>query len=128
MRKGRPQKVKTDEAWIRKRAEYWKKVLRLQDWEIDIDIVRHYRLESDEMVFGEIWHQPKKKYAHIRICHPHDLAPGAKTDPEGTLVHELVHCHLATWNPGNDSGDTLKEQAIESIASGLIRLERRAVK
>jgi len=106
----------------------WQKALRLQDWIIEAKIVRG-RDMNVECVAQVNW-VLSKKMATISILDPIDYPPDcmAERDMENDLVHELLHLHLAPINDHFSKDDSIytmfEEQAIESIASGLIHMAR----
>jgi hypothetical protein len=68
------------------------------------------------------------KKAFIKILDPIDY-PGEcvfPQDQEKTLVHELLHLHLAAWTDDSENGRTPVhgEQAIDCIAEALVEMKR----
>jgi hypothetical protein len=111
---------------LEQKLQEWQKRLRLQDWNIDVKIKR-----ARDILDGcqaEVNWVLTKKMAIISIMDPFDY-PSDSMEPqdmEDSLVHELLHLHLAPIsNYGNDDNyQIFEEQAIESIASGLIAAYR----
>lgn len=104
---------------------YWRKVLRLQDWDVRIKLVR----DRDMVVAnrqGECDISLRNKEALIRLLDPIDYPDGDwAQDHEQTLVHELLHLHMAPFDPApNTLAQDMQEQAIESIAKALVSLKR----
>jgi hypothetical protein len=111
---------------LEQNLQEWQKRLRLQDWIIDAKIKRDRDLPGN--VEASVNWVLTKKMASISILDPMDYPPDAMVpqDMENSLVHELLHLHLAPIsNYGNDDNyQIFEEQAIESIASGLIAAYR----
>lgn len=100
----------------------WQKILRLQDWGIKITFERHWRMAPNRA--GECSMVVNKKIAVIFILDPIDYSNDyvCSLDPERTVVHELVHLHLAS--NVSTLPETTEEQAVESLASAFVRLKR----
>lgn len=105
--------------WLRT----WQKRLRLDDWKIDVKIVRIWELEHGTL--GHIdWSTPHKT-AVIKVLNPADyeLPPDKiPADMELTIVHELVHLHLSVL-PLSKSSRGAEEQVVTMIADALVNLE-----
>lgn len=73
---------------------------------------------------GEIEYIVHKKLAFISVLDPYDYSGSllCTQDIEKTLVHELIHLHLAQHENGLNL--TTEEQAVESLASGFVSLRR----
>ena len=101
----------------------WQKRLRLEDWKIDVKIVRVWELEQGTL--GHIdWSIPHKT-ATIKVLNPADYElPKDKipADIELSVVHELVHLHLSVL-PLNKSSRNAEEQVVSMIADALVSLE-----
>jgi hypothetical protein len=117
-----PKPVVTDEQvhdWL----HLWQRRLRLEDWKIDVKIVRIWELEQGTL--GHIdWSVPHKT-ATIKVLNPADYElPKDKipADIELSVVHELVHLHLSVL-PLNKSSRTAEEQVVSMIADALVNLE-----
>jgi hypothetical protein len=106
--------------WLR----LWQKRLRLEEWKIDVKIVRIWDLEQGTL--GHIdWSVPHKT-ATIKVLNPSDYElPKDKipADMELSIVHELVHLHLSVL-PLNKSTRTAEEQVVSMLADALVSLER----
>src|SRR5579864_4580712 len=103
----------------------WQKRLRLDDWKIEVKIVRIWELEQGTL--GHIdWSTPHHT-ALIKVLNPADYelpADKIPADMELSIVHELVHLHLSVL-PLNKSSRTAEEQVVSMIAEALVNLERR---
>ncbi len=121
------QEVTFNEDQLQEKLKLWQERLRLQDWIVSVKIVRRREMQPDRQ--GEIEFNLYNKVAMISILEPIDYDDWGKQDMEDTLVHELLHLHLAGINfhfgKNNDVYEMLEEQAIESIAHGLIQTERK---
>lgn len=115
--------ILTDEQ-LQERLTYWQKVLRLQDWDIRASIVRAWEMECHGA--GENQWQTSTKTSLIRICDQVDWPPSQwPQDMEETLVHELLHLHMAAFQPEHGTLEhTMMEQAICCIATGMVTLHR----
>ena len=105
---------------LREELEYWQRLLRLRDWDIEILIVARV---DDEDSFGGCTYSMSSKCAEIRILEPQQAAlisSCAPFCPFQTLIHELVHLHFCDfWDP--DLHQPM-ERAIEQLANGYWRL------
>jgi len=101
----------------------WQKRLRLEDWKIEVKIVRIWELEHGTL--GHIdWSSPHKT-AIIKVLNPADYelpADKIPADMELSIVHELVHLHLSVL-PLNKSSRNAEEQVVSMIADALVSLE-----
>jgi hypothetical protein len=101
----------------------WQKRLRLEEWKIEVKIVRMWDLEQGTL--GHIdWSVPHKT-ALIKVLSPSDYelpADKIPADMELSIVHELVHLHLAALPLKKDSR-TAEEQVVSMIADALVNLE-----
>ena len=101
----------------------WQKRLHLEDWKIDVKIVRVWELEQGTL--GHIdWSIPHKT-ATIKVLNPYDYElPKDKipADMELSVVHELVHLHLSVL-PLNKTSRNAEEQVVSQIAEALVNLE-----
>lgn len=102
----------------------WQKRLHLEDWKVEVKIVRIWDLEQGTL--GHIdWSVPHKT-AVIKVLNPADYElPKDKVpaDMELSIVHELVHLHLSAL-PLNKSSRNAEEQVVSMIANALVDLER----
>ena len=102
----------------------WQRRLRLEDWKVDVKIVRIWDLEQGTL--GHIdWSIPHKT-ATIKVLNPADYElPKDKIpmDMELSIVHELVHLHLSAL-PLSKGSRNAEEQVVSMIADALVSLER----
>ncbi|MBD8007456.1 hypothetical protein [Bacillus norwichensis] len=113
------------QAQLEQKLKEWQQRLRLQDWIIKVGIVREKQFCVADRAAEVVW-TLEKKMASIRILDPLDYPEDCMEpqDMESSLVHELLHLHLAPlrYHFGDKSEiyDTFEEQAIESIAYSLV--------
>ena len=111
------------QAQLEERLAYWQKQLRLQDWDVEIRMVRRFEAGDHEgsMAYVEVY--LPKRHARINFIEPRDV------DPEGwpvesmerSLVHELLHLHMWPFNPEDDTpAYTAMEQAVHALAGALV--------
>lgn len=119
--------IYTDEQ-LKEKLAYWQKRLRLNDWIVKVEIARQREFSTSDRL-GEVTFNIHTKTALIKILNPVDYDDWDKQDMENTLVHELLHLHFAYihyhFGKNSDFYEMFEEQAIESIASGLISAERK---
>ena len=112
---------------LRAKCIEWQKILRLQDWIVQVSIKR-----SRDMVDGnfnaQIHVTLPNRIATIYILDPIDYESRSELpqDMEQHLVHELLHIHLYPITGRFEEGllQIAEEQAIEAISRGLIALRR----
>jgi len=101
----------------------WQKRLRLEDWKIEVKIVRIWELEKGTL--GHIDWSSAHHTALIKVLNPADYelpADKIPADMELSIVHELVHLHLSVL-PLNKSSRNAEEQVVSMIADALVNLE-----
>lgn len=110
-------------ALLQKECELWQKKLRLQDWNIEVQLCRMNELPEDSIAC--VTHYEERKDAVIKLLAPIDI-PLVKEHFLGneaanydiSLVHELLHLHLI---PLSDYRDNAKRLAEEQIVNTLSR-------
>jgi hypothetical protein len=119
---------------LRERLEYWQRVLRLQDWRIDVQRVGSDKLGVD---LGDVTTDSSARHAMVQILSEEakdPTNPWQKTfpiyyDEEYTLVHELLHIvfdELIEHSAEDSDKNHREEQAINAVAEALITLGRKA--
>ena len=107
-------------------AVEWLNKLRLRDWRVKVVVKRHADMADKA---GTIRWTRDNKEALIEILNP-DHQPEEMDFPrpvETTLVHELLHIHLATFFHEEGTPENLDlEQAICAISECLVALKREA--
>ncbi len=104
----------------------WQRRLFLRDWEIGVRLARHHELNASEWS-GQINYNTERREALIDLLDPADARPN-KTFPhdvERTLVHELLHIHLAPMGAQVGTPEQVaEEQAICALSRALVELAR----
>lgn len=107
----------------------WKRILRLEDWDIKAKICRGNGLNMPEGTQGRCEWTEKRKEAFIKLMDPTDWDSTCMypQDMEVTLVHELIHLHCAPFDTFKESTpeDTAMEQMIVRLSQALVGLKRR---
>lgn len=118
----------TFEAELHKQLAYWQRMLYLQDWTIELRIVRQWEMADSGTIAQCEWYIQRKD-AIIKILHHADLPgvahrfiKGEECDYDISLVHELLHLHFAPFHREED--ETAHEQAINSISRGMVKAWR----
>lgn len=107
---------------LSKVASKWQKILRLQDWQVDIDFYRARDFTNADAL-GECRFNLNSREGFIKILNPIDYE--GEYDLEWIVVHELLHLHFADWTAKNNYECPVSgEQAIDSIAQALTRLKK----
>lgn len=104
---------------------WWQKVLRLQDWDVKVLVKRRFQMPADAQ--GQVDYVLQNRKAVISVLAAEDYEPDHlwPQDQEKTLVHELIHLHMAPFAaPTGTPQDIAQEQAIEALAGALVRLKR----
>lgn len=121
------QKVEAVRRAAERVARLWQQVLRLEDWDVEVEVVRHYDLPED--CGGSIRTFGDKKRALLRLLDPRDRNPRWRFDMEMefTIVHELLHLHFEPL-VNRDIGHiaTAEEQAVHAISVPLVKAARGA--
>lgn len=110
----------------------WQRELRLQDWDVTIEIAR--QRDVGEATMGDCTRAKTKRVARIRLLDPRDIdGQDMMTLEEAhnwelTLVHELLHLQLHDAFPSGYSAGSAEELAIEraidATSKALVRLSR----
>jgi hypothetical protein len=115
------------EAELKELCALWQKRLRLQDWNVRLEVVEARELAG----FANCRSSLREKTALIRIV---DVADSTSSDTEifggrnveEDLVHELIHLHVEPFSP--DDRDSTEweaiEQAVGVLANCIVRLSR----
>jgi len=116
------------ECELHKQLAYWQRILYLQDWTVELRIVRQWEM-ADNQTLAQCEQHLQRKDAIIYVLHPQDLPGlssrflnGEECDYDISLVHELLHLHFAPFRNENDT--TVHEQAINAISRGLVKVRR----
>lgn len=116
------------------RCRAWQQILRLQDWDVEVSIVRRSSIGHTTAI--GLTTISTYRRARIRLLDPDDFTDDdwpIERDMEATLVHELVHLHLDDLHvrENHDSGrrtaeNVALERAVEALARALLSLKREA--
>jgi hypothetical protein len=77
----------------------WKPILRLEDWDIEIEYARKYELADG---CAECNANIMRNLCTIKILDPNDINPDEDANTrnvEATVVHELLHIHFRPYMP-----------------------------
>jgi hypothetical protein len=117
-----------NEAELRELCALWQKRLRLQDWNVSLEIVNARDLDGG---FANCRTVLREKAALIRVTDPAD-STSADTeifggrDVEEDLVHELLHLSCEPFSP--EDRDSTEYEAIEQmvgvLANCIVRIVR----
>ena len=110
---------------VNQSLQTWQERLDLKDWKIDVTLV--HPSELDPKTLGNVHWDLNTKQATIRVLSAGDYmlaTPAMLDDMEFTVVHELIHLHLAAL-PHTDASRPLEEHAVNEIARALLRLAKR---
>jgi len=108
---------------MRGHLRYWQKVLRLQDWDLEVDIVRDR--DMPECCNGHLAINVQWKLATISILAGVDRVRRDIGVEEVDLVHELLHVVFHNLHPDNGGVSLthdLFEQGLNLVAEALVGL------
>ena len=99
----------------------WQRLLRLEDWDVEVKVLRYYDLGEDTTATMNQF--PLKKDAVLRLIDPRDHNPRWKPvdSVETDIVHELLHLHFGPLSDReNDAKQVAEEQAVNAISRALV--------
>ena len=103
-------------------VKYWKPLLRLKDWKIEIKVTT----DPDEEFMGQLTHWRKDQEAILTVLKP-ELIPedwrGVR-DLEVTVVHELLHLRIIDCVNHNKNTHNFVELLVETLAQLLVSQRR----
>lgn len=116
------------EARLRELCALWQKRLRLQDWNVRLEVVSAKDLDGG---FANCRTVLREKAALIRVTDPAD-STSADTevvggrDVEEDIVHELLHVACEPFSPDDRNSTEYEaiEQAVGVLANCIVRLTR----
>jgi hypothetical protein len=102
----------------------WQAIMRLQDWDVEIQFSRARDIGPDRA--AEVERCDGKKHARISIKESIDWDTKCivSQDEELSIVHELVHLYFPCIDNFNGTDNTIYEQAVHRISSTMVKLER----
>jgi len=112
----------TARAFVEKSLRTWQNRLDLNDWKVTAELVPASALEPKTL--GNIHWDLNLKEASIHVLSASDYklpTPEMLNDMEFTVVHELIHLHLASL-PHTSASRRPEERAVNEIARALLRL------
>ena len=121
--KAYPQECRLSQAQVERWTKAWQKRLGLEDWDVTIQIVRASELRPETL--GNLRWNSATHSAVIRVLSATDYdlpAPEIPLDVEYTVVHELVHLHLAVL-PRDAANKAIEERVVSRIAEALLALQ-----
>jgi hypothetical protein len=101
---------------------FWQKQLRLEDWDVTIDVPAH-----DPGGYAYVKRSESYQIARITLRNPDMKDPSSlpQNDLEITLVHELLHLRFPNVQFAQDTmDDKIHELGIERTAIALVHLSR----
>lgn len=117
-----------NEAELKELCVLWQKRLRLQDWNVRLEVVSARDLDGG---FANCRMVLREKSALIRIVDPADSTSAdtevvGERDVEEDVIHELLHLHAEPFSPDDhDSTDyEAIEQAVGVLANSIVRIAR----
>jgi hypothetical protein len=113
---------KTAHAFVEDSLRTWQGRLNLNDWKITVELVPSTALEPKTL--GNIHWDMNVKQAAIHVLSASEYKLPMKDmldDMEFTIVHELVHLHLASL-PHTSASRRPEERAVNELARALLRL------
>jgi hypothetical protein len=112
------------EKFVAQKVQIWQDRLDLKDWDIRFHLVRSDKLEPKTL--GNInWDSDVKK-ATISVLSTYDYTLPYNEmldDMEFTVVHEMVHLHLASL-PRSEASRRVEEHAVNELARALLNLAK----
>jgi hypothetical protein len=110
---------------IDQKLQVWQQRLNLKDWNLRARLVHPDALEPKTL--GNIRWNTDARAATIGVLstYHYDLQDQAMLDDmEFTIVHELVHLHLASL-PRSEASRRVEEHAVNELAKALLNLAKR---
>lgn len=124
--------IYADDAELQAGLAKWRKILRLQDWDLFAELVSAADMDG---ATGKCYALPTKQCARISMLRREDFRDPCRDrgvaigdgDMERVLVHELIHAHMRLMYP--DDWETLEgniqERFVETMAQCFVALDRR---
>jgi hypothetical protein len=112
------------QAFSQERLSIWKKRLKLDDWNITVQMARTTELKARTL--GNIHWDSDAKTAAIRVLDPADYTlpeDAMLKDMEFTVIHELIHLKLApllSALPRSEASRRDEEHTVNNLADALL--------
>jgi hypothetical protein len=113
------------EKFVNEKVAVWQRNLSLEDWNISILMCRRGDLKLKTL--GGIRWDKSKRTAVISVLAASEYrlpVDEMLDDMEMTIVHELIHVHLAAL-PRSEASRRDEERAVNQLAQALLRLDRK---
>lgn len=111
--------------FIMERLQVWQERLSLNDWKISIELVRREKLDPDTL--GNVHWDTDNRQGSIGVLSTRDYPAmpfrDMLDDMELTVVHELVHIHLASL-PRSEASRGREERAVDQLSRALLKLAK----
>jgi hypothetical protein len=111
--------------FIKEKLQLWQERLSLNDWKMSVELVRREKLEPDTL--GNAHWDTDNRQASIAVLSTRDYPAmpfrDMLDDMELTVVHELVHIHLASL-PRSEASRGREERAVDQLSRALLRLAK----
>src|SRR5262245_11743902 len=113
------------EAFVNEKLTVWQRNLSLDDWKISIVMCRRSDLKA-RTLGGVRWDKTKRSAVISVLAASEYQIPvnDMLDDMEQTIVHELIHVHLAAL-PRSEASRRDEERAVNHLARALLKLNRR---
>lgn len=112
-------------------CDYWQEVLGLQDWDIALKISRATEFSMPFNCLGECSWNIATATAYINILDDIDYPKECafKHDMEKTLVHELLHLLVGTFDISEKESTEhdYMERTVVKLSSALVSLKRKGI-
>jgi hypothetical protein len=104
---------------IEKTLRKCQKRLRLQDWNIDLKVVRKGTFPDDRVAQCQFFYRNMSAVVSILDPRDNDDTGYGMQNVESTIYHELLHIILSpTWGADEPPSQDVQEQIIERLAKG----------
>ena len=117
------------EIYLRRRLPLWQKRLKLQDWDITLEMSHPSDLRRGSL--GNVHWDAEKKTAMIRVLDASDYqTPFSATlkDMEFTVVHELTHLELSSltrnFKSRSEESVSEEERAVNCLSDAMMQLDQ----
>ena len=104
----------------------WQKRLRIQDWDIELKLVRHNKFSCGESgLLGACFVESHKKCATVELVDERDVTNKSDDPTEIVLVHELLHVVMPMIDLKLEADDSnpsyiAYERVVDQLAKTLV--------